>query len=578
MKRKRIIGVLMTALLMAAMMYAAVFANEIYAYDSTDEARNGSAVPFNTNVSGQITFEDRTDYYKVDLPESGRLSVNVHSDIKKLDLKIYDSNDDHLTNEFPQKGDNTYTFDLSAGTYYLNFDEFIGTGDYSFSLDYSASGETYTEENDTIDAVRNTTPVPFGKTINGMIALNDKTDYFKVDLAESGRLSINVHSDIKKLDLKMYDSNDEFMTNEYPQNGDNTYTYDLAAGIYYLNFDKFNGTGAYSFSLDYTASGETYTEENNTIDAVRNKAAVPFGKTINGLIAFNDRKDIYKVELTGSGRLSINVHSDITKMDTILYDSYEEFVAEAYPQKGDNTYIYDLSAGTYFLVFDKYSGTGAYSFSLNYKASGETYTEENNTIDAVRNAASIPFAKKIRGQIALNDSYDYYKVAVSKSVKLKIKVHSDIAGVGIDLYDSDGYNTTLDYSMPKGDKVYKYTLAKGTYFLRFSKNDGTGNYSFTAAPSVSRPSFASVAKGRKSIRLKWKKVSGANGYVIQYATNKNFTKGKNQKTIKNSRTTSKKIKKLKAKKRYYVRIRAYKTFEGKKYYSSWSKVRIVKTK
>ena len=463
MKRKRIIGVLMTALLLAAMMYAAVFANEIYAYDSTDEARNGSAVPFNTNVSGQITFEDRTDYYKVDLPESGRLSVNVHSDIKKLDLKIYDSNDDHLTNEFPQKGDNTYTFDLSAGTYYLNFDEFIGTGDYSFSLDYSASGETYTEENDTIDAVRNTTPVPFGKTINGMIALNDKTDYFKVDLAESGRLSINVHSDIKKLDLKMYDSNDEFMTNEYPQKGDNTYTYDLAAGIYYL-------------------------------------------------------------------------------------------------------------------VFDKYSGTGAYSFSLNYKASGETYTEENNTIDAVRNAASIPFAKKIRGQIALNDSYDYYKVAVSKSVKLKIKVHSDIAGVGIDLYDSDGYNTTLDYSMPKGDKVYKYTLAKGTYFLRFSKNDGTGNYSFTAAPSVSRPSFASVAKGRKSIRLKWKKVSGANGYVIQYATNKNFTKGKNQKTIKNSRKTSKKIKKLKAKKRYYVRIRAYKTFEGKKYYSSWSKVRIVKTK
>ena len=38
------------------------------------------------------------------------------------------------------------------------------------------------------------------------------------------------------------------------------------------------------------------------------------------------------------------------------------------------------------------------------------------------------------------------------------------------------------------------------------------------------------------------------------------------------------VKKLKAKKKYFVRIRTYKTVNGKKVYSSWSKSKTVKTK
>jgi len=47
---------------------------------------------------------------------------------------------------------------------------------------------------------------------------------------------------------------------------------------------------------------------------------------------------------------------------------------------------------------------------------------------------------------------------------------------------------------------------------------------------------------------------------------------------KKQKTTKNKVKKLKAKKKYYVRIRTYKTVNGKKVYSSWSKVKSVKTK
>lgn len=63
-----------------------------------------------------------------------------------------------------------------------------------------------------------------------------------------------------------------------------------------------------------------------------------------------------------------------------------------------------------------------------------------------------------------------------------------------------------------------------------------------------------------------------------YATNSKFTSGKKTVTVSSSKTTSKKITKLKAKKKYYVRVRTYKKSGSAKYYSGWSKVKTVKTK
>ena len=54
--------------------------------------------------------------------------------------------------------------------------------------------------------------------------------------------------------------------------------------------------------------------------------------------------------------------------------------------------------------------------------------------------------------------------------------------------------------------------------------------------------------------------------------------GAKSKTVKGYKYTSKKITKLKAKKKYYVQIRTYKTVSGKNYYSSWSRVKSVTTR
>lgn len=77
---------------------------------------------------------------------------------------------------------------------------------------------------------------------------------------------------------------------------------------------------------------------------------------------------------------------------------------------------------------------------------------------------------------------------------------------------------------------------------------------------------------KKTVRLSWKKVNGANGYQIHYALKKNMKKAKSC-TVKKSPTD---IKKLKKNKTYYFRVRAYKKNGNKRIYGKWSKVRKVK--
>ena len=93
------------------------------------------------------------------------------------------------------------------------------------------------------------------------------------------------------------------------------------------------------------------------------------------------------------------------------------------------------------------------------------------------------------------------------------------------------------------------------------------------AASIPTTTITSVKAQSKAFTVKWKKKSSITGYQIQYSTDSKFKKEKKSIKTKNAKTVSKKITKLKAAKKYYVRIRTYK---GKKY-SKWSKVKSIKT-
>ena len=114
-----------------------------------------------------------------------------------------------------------------------------------------------------------------------------------------------------------------------------------------------------------------------------------------------------------------------------------------------------------------------------------------------------------------------------------------------------------------------YVMGKGVYMAY------AASARFDIIPKT--PAVKKIKPKRKAAIVKWKKVKGVKGYVISYSTSKKFKNAKTKTVLGASRKRIK-IKKLKSKKKYYFRIRSFKTVKGKTYYSKWSKKKSVKTK
>lgn len=98
----------------------------------------------------------------------------------------------------------------------------------------------------------------------------------------------------------------------------------------------------------------------------------------------------------------------------------------------------------------------------------------------------------------------------------------------------------------------------------------------SAIYTLQKVKMGKVEKATKTkITLKWNNIPGESGYEIAQSTKK--TKG--YKVLKRVGANKKTVKlKVKSKKTYYYKVRAYKTVDGKRIYGTWSSVQKFKLK
>lgn len=153
-------------------------------------------------------------------------------------------------------------------------------------------------------------------------------------------------------------------------------------------------------------------------------------------------------------------------------------------------------------------------------------------------------------------------------VQLKDKIMSIIHSSGLHNYDGWKVTKSADVGIV-GTKTMECSVChtKKTVSIPALNPAGT--------------SLSKLTKGKKSFTAKWKKPAAANlkkitGYELRYSLKSSMAGAKTVR-IANKNTVSKKIKKLKAKKKYYVQIRTYRK-TNKNYYSGWSAKKVVKVK
>lgn len=137
----------------------------------------------------------------------------------------------------------------------------------------------------------------------------------------------------------------------------------------------------------------------------------------------------------------------------------------------------------------------------------------------------------------------------------------------------------------KVDKNGKVTIAKNfvgkatiTITSKVTKNykATTKKVTVTVNPAGTKLTGVKNYKGKK-LKAYWKKNTKVTGYQIQYSTSSKFKSAKTV-TVKGYKSTSKTITKLTKNKKYYVRVRTYKTVSKVNYYSSWSNVKSITIK
>ena len=357
------------------------------------------------------------------------------------------------------------------------------------------------------------------------------------------------------------------------------------------------GTGFTTQSHGCPISGEHYASMmGKTIDAVTYY-------TENGVVKY-DIKDTYVPKKFDTSAFKVE-NADVTSgsvkvtLPTLPKGYAAEYAVEGLTNVSveNGTLKYDATGvkpGQYTLnVTDKSSTYAPFSASFTLTTDNVVAAYNNNAkapaLVAAKDVQADDFANFVKNIQKVSVNGKEYEASGKRAVKLinedgTLVTTADALkaeGTYNIVVTATGYNKTLEFTYTNKSDTTATKPSEATTATKPAATT-TATQPTTAAKTTTKKvtvkkQTAKVKAGKKKLTVTWKKDKNVSGYQIQIATKKNF-KGAKTYTVKSYKTYKKVIKKLKAKKKYFVKVRAYKTVGKSKVYGAYSAVRSCKLK
>lgn len=378
----------------------------------------------------------------------------------------------------------------------------------------------------------------------------------------------------------------------------------------------------------------------NVVPASAEEYTNATGLLLDGQLRMYEHQDgedaWFKFDLTTPGKLNLKVMSYIdgnlgvrlcnADLSETLYSWYTNAGTATSPQTTSNDAI--LSSGTYYIkICDDWScETGSYKISATFTP----YTVTNEVKGTYDSPQIYTLGSEVVHAITPTQTENWYRITIPTSGYYVQRIRSNMGGgVSYVLYNqdltdtiaSDAWGTADGSEAQEGVNTQEIYMSAGTYYVKLYKYYHNGLYKYMLSPltpencnheyetkqiipsytqqgytlytckkcghtyndsyinknTVSQGVITNCTAGKKKATITWYSDINASGYQIRYSTDKKLKKS--VKTVNvSAKKTSKVIKKLKRKKKYYFQVRTYVSENGQKIYGKWSKKKSVKVK
>lgn len=290
------------------------------------EPNNGTELAMMINptqkpITGQISWNDSKDYYKVKLDQAGLLTVKMTAYMNSMNVEILDSdlyevsswNDDYDGSELTGKV-RQGAYYLEKGTYYIKVTKSgYYTGKYKVETKFSKAFNNEKEPNNGIEQAQKIKPNV--QSVRGLISWNDSSDFYKVDVSKTGVLSayMTIYQDMditiynrdgyEYLDHRLYKSNDVTSEKRYT-------SLNVQKGTYYIKITSPYSTGIYNLNVKVPQM----LPKAPTVLKVTPKSKTVKGTTYkNSKVKVKIGSKIYTTKSSSKGKFSVKIPAQKAK-------------------------------------------------------------------------------------------------------------------------------------------------------------------------------------------------------------------------------------------------------------------------
>lgn len=574
-----------------------------------------TATLFTDTITGTLSARNDVDYYKINVTgDCFTVNVKINSAFAGTDVGygwdvfVYDAEGTQLLKIAEVKTDSTTMRLAFKGLIYVKIvsasSNSYPAADYDLTVAQTVNPYWEKEQNENATSA---TQIATNATYTGSLYKRNDTDFYKVNVTGNYfTLNFKVNSAFAGADVGygwdvyLYDSSMKQILKYSDLKSEKTSVRLGCKGLFYIKVVSASAnsypTAEYDLTITQTVNPYWESESN---DELKTANSIAVGKAYTGSLISKNDVDCYKAYVTGD-YFVVNFAISNEYLGADLGNGWN---AEIYNNLGELVYtIKGITANTssvklaysgnvYIKIvpYSTYYCPSNIEYKLSVAQTVNSKWETENANDSIKKSDSLKHSSYRQGTLLSRTDVDYYKISIPTSGTVKLSFsrtldENDGNGYKVEFKNSAG--TTIKSIIVDGTlkgSMSGLKVSKGTYYVSVS---AASSYSAPNAEIVykvshtfkpSKPTLKKVTAAKKAVKVSWKQAKYVDGYQIQYATAKSFKKAKTT-TVKKYKTTSKTIKKLKAKKTYYVRIRTFKKVDGKKVYSSWSKVKKAKTK